>query len=106
MRAYAHALAGDLGLAYKDALQAIEYDPHDLEAYRQLDYLLVRQRRFDEAIEHWNRFLALEPENARAYFERAGTYQRKGDMPNALADLERAADLGNEEAKELMERYR
>ena len=45
-----------------------------------------------------NRFLELEPEHARAYLERAGTYHHKGEVAKSQADLKRSCDLGNPEA--------
>jgi tetratricopeptide (TPR) repeat protein len=71
-----------------------------------LDYILASQGKWDEILDIWNRFLALEPNNAEAYFERAGTHKHKGDMDSALADLDRACDLGKQEACNLRKRYR
>jgi hypothetical protein len=35
-------------------------------------------------VEHWNRFLALEPNHAKAYLERGGTFYHKGDLKESL----------------------
>jgi len=93
-------------LAYTDFEQAIRLNPHDLKSYRMMDSLLASQRRWDEIIEYWNRFLSLEPDNGVAYLERAGVNRHKGDMQSALADLKIACDLGNKKACEIQGRNR
>ena len=85
-------------LAHSDLEQAIRLNPHDIKAYRMMDNLLASQQRWDEIIEHWNRFLSIEPNNGDAYLERAGTHKLKGDMQSALTDLRTACSLGNNKA--------
>jgi tetratricopeptide (TPR) repeat protein len=71
-----------------------------------LDYVLASEAKWDEIIDNWSQFLALEPNNAGAYFERAGAHKHKGDMKSALADLDRACELGKEEACKIGKAYR
>jgi tetratricopeptide (TPR) repeat protein len=89
-------------LAYSDFEKAIRLDPHDFKCYQMMDNLLATQKRWDEIIEHWNRFLSLEPNNGDAYLERAGTYRHKGNMQSALADLRSACGLGNQKACDIL----
>ena len=67
-----------------------------------LDWLLGKEGRWDDVIARWDRFIALEPKNANAYLERAGTHRHKGDMRAALADLKSACDLGNGNACQIL----
>ena len=92
-------------LALADCRRAIEEDPQRFDAYRMIDSLLARDRRWGEIIDYWSRYLALEPDNADAYLERAGTYRQKGAMELAIADLKQSCDLGNKKACELYKKY-
>lgn len=87
-----------LDQAISEFKQAIQYNPHHFDSFKALDYTLAAQKRWDEIIGYWNHFLALEPDNAEAYLERAGTFHNKGDEQSALADLKRACDLGQQNA--------
>jgi tetratricopeptide (TPR) repeat protein len=94
-----------IDLARSDFEQAIKLNPHDMNNYRMMDYLLASQQKWDEIIEQWNAFLNLEPNNRDAYLERAGAYKHKGDMQNALADLKSACDRGNGKACGILKQY-
>ena len=65
----------------------IELDPTHLDAYRLLDHVLFKQKRLDEIVQHWNRYLALRPKDADALMERSGTYYHKGEMSLAKQDV-------------------
>jgi tetratricopeptide (TPR) repeat protein len=97
-RGVAYSKTGRPDLALADCRRAVAGDPGLFEAYRMLDHLLAREGKWEEVLAYWDRYLALEPDNADAYFERAGTYRHKGDMNKAFADLKRACELGNQEA--------
>lgn len=88
----------DIDSALADLQAAIKIDPRHFESYRMIDYILAKDKKWDAIIEYWNTYLALEPENAGAYFERAGTYYHKHDMKRAMEDLKKACDLGNKDA--------
>ncbi|MBF0476501.1 MAG: tetratricopeptide repeat protein [Deltaproteobacteria bacterium] len=81
---------------------AIRNDPRNFKAFKELDYALATQKRWDEIISYWNQFLAMEPDNAEAYLERAGSFHHKGDEQNARVDLKRACDLGQQQACSLL----
>ena len=97
-RAAVYARTGSYEKAKADLERAIKLDPRHFAAHQLIDWLLARQRAWDEIIAYWDRFIALEPNNAAAYLERAGAYRHKGDMPGALADIDKACGLGNQEA--------
>lgn len=97
-RAAVYAQRGSYEKVKEDLEHAIKLDPRHFEAHRLIDWLLARQRAWDEIIAYWDRFIALEPNNAAAYLERAGAYRHKGDMQRALADIDKACGLGNQQA--------
>ncbi len=57
-------------------------------------------KKWDAIITHWNQFLELEPNHAKAYLERGDSYYHKGDLKSALLDDRKACDLGEQEACE------
>ncbi|MGB8329838.1 MAG: tetratricopeptide repeat protein [Polyangiales bacterium] len=92
-------------LAEQDYLRSIEIDPSNIESYRGLDHVLAQQKRFDEIILHWNRYLERKPKDARALYERSGTYYHKGQMDLAKRDVSAACRLGHEEACKTEKRF-
>ena len=46
-------------------------------------------------------YLLLEPGDAKALLERAGTHKHRGDMVAACRDLRSACEMGNAEACQL-----
>jgi tetratricopeptide (TPR) repeat protein len=84
--------------ALSDLDLAIEINPHHFESYRMVDYILARDQQWDKIINYWNKFLELEPNHAAAYLERAGTHYHNKDFENALGDLKKSCELGNQEA--------
>jgi tetratricopeptide (TPR) repeat protein len=105
-RASTHLALGRYNESLSDARRAIELDPHNLNFARYVDYVLVQQRRWDEIISMWNRFIELEPVNAAAYLERCGASFHKGDLQAALRDAEMACKLGNREGCETVNMIR
>ncbi len=97
-RGAVYARRGSYEEAKADLKRVIELDPRHFESHRLIDWLLARQGAWDEIIGYWNRFIELEPNNGHAYLERAGAYRHKGDMQRALADLDKACGLGNQQA--------
>jgi tetratricopeptide (TPR) repeat protein len=76
----------------------VQLDPKHFESYRSLDWVLAKQGKWDAVVEHWNRFLALQPNHARAYLERGGTFFHKRDLKRAFEDAQKACQLGEQEA--------
>lgn len=93
-RGIALADAGYLEDAATDFSRAGELNPTLFDAYLRLDQVCAQNRQWDTIIEHWNRFIAHNPDHARAYMERAGAYHHSGNQRAAVADLKRACDLG------------
>lgn len=90
--------AGEFDSALSALNRSIDANPSHFESYRMIDNLLAKNGKWEEIIEYWDQFLMYEPEHAEAYFERSGTYYHMGDMTNAMADLEKACQLGCEDA--------
>lgn len=79
--------------------------PDDFRAHQQLDYALARQRQFGRIVEMWNAYLLRNPNDARAYFERAGTYHHLGRPTERQADFTKACELGSVEGCAAKKRF-
>jgi tetratricopeptide (TPR) repeat protein len=88
----------NLKSALSDLELAIEMNPHHFESYRMADYILAKDQQWGKIINHWDKFLELEPDHAGAYLERAGAHYHNKDFEKALADLKKSCELGNQEA--------
>lgn len=92
--------------AYDHYLATIEREPDNFSAHVSLDRILSRQRRWDELLEMWGRYLERNPRDADAWHERAGTNYWKGDLEAARSDAARACELGKERACNLAQRLK
>lgn len=77
---------------------AAQAAPDDFSAHQALDYALAHHRNFAEVIAMWNEYLARHPDDANALFERSGAHFNSGHRAEAKADLERACELGVDQA--------
>ncbi|NQZ25485.1 MAG: DUF4034 domain-containing protein [Colwellia sp.] len=102
---YKEALASikknDADWAAVKLIEAIEIDPHQIEFYLALDMVLGQTKQWKPIINHWQKFIALYPNNNRAHFEISGTYHHNQNSGKSLYHLERAAELGHLQAKEI-----
>lgn len=89
---------GQMELALQDFRRTIDMDPANFDAHRNADRILSQQKRWDEILALWNRYIESAPANAEAYFERGGTNFHKGDLAAAQADAAKACELGKQEA--------
>lgn len=105
-RAMAHWKSAQFDEAYRDFRRVIDLDPAHLEAYRNADRLLARQKKWDEIITMWNWYISRQPPSAEAYFERGGAYFHKGDMAAARADAARACELGKNQGCRMVEQLK
>jgi tetratricopeptide (TPR) repeat protein len=94
-----------LNEALEELKQAIKLDPNEINFYIAIDEVLMQSRDWNQIIEFWDNFISKHPNNSRAYLERSGAYHHKGDENSAISDLETAARLGNQPAKQLLKRY-
>jgi len=102
-RGWALKKLGKYDAALADARQAIAVDPGHYNSYVLLDSILARSQDWSQIIRYWNAYIALQPDNPDAYYERAGTYLHYGDRAASLRDLKKAADLGHVQARERYE---
>lgn len=97
--------------AAADYLQAIHLNPQDAYAHFNLGVVYARLDRFkgtyaQKAIESYTRAIELDPQNAEAYYNRGHVYMIKKEYDNqlALADFQKAAELGDPKAKNMLKR--
>ena len=62
-----------------------------------LNYVLLRKRKYNEIVALWDAYIKRNPDDARAYLEREGTYYWKNDSKKAMQDAKKACELGNPE---------
>jgi tetratricopeptide (TPR) repeat protein len=105
-RGVAHGKAGREDMALVDFRRVMDLDPGRFEAYLYADRILSRQRRFDDCVDVWNRYLRVVPGDATAYMERGGSHYHRGDFAAAHADARRACELGKREACAMAERVK
>lgn len=84
--------------AMRDFKRTIELDPAHWNAHLNADRILVAEKKWDEGIELWNKYLERVPTSADAYYERSGMYRLKGDTASARVDMTKACELGKREA--------
>lgn len=92
---------GDFERALAEFETAVQSDPRDIESYKNIDFLLARQGKWDAIIGRWNEYLRLEPRSGEGYLERGGAYLHKGDHESAIADANRACQFGNQKGCEV-----
>ncbi|KAG5648245.1 hypothetical protein DXG03_006203 [Asterophora parasitica] len=63
------------------------------EAHKQSGNTLMSSRKYDEAIESYNKAVALDPTNPVYYSNRAAAYSSKGDHLAAVGDAEQALSV-------------
>jgi tetratricopeptide (TPR) repeat protein len=93
-RGNARAASGQHDLALVDYRRVMDLDPAHFAAHLNTDRILSRQRRWDDCIDVWNRYLRVVPRDAEAYYERGGSHFRKGDVAQSILDLKRSCELG------------
>lgn len=105
-RARAYIEQNRLARAKGDLVRAIALNPDDYDYYKLLDWVLAKEKDWDQIIGYWDRYIELHPDNSRAYVERGGAYYHKGDLKEAVRNAKIAADMGNLEGKEAYGKFR
>ena len=85
--------AGEFAAAATVFARAVDADPTNLEARRQLALAHVDAGRPDRAEAAWKELLALDPGRASAHFELARLLANRGQADEAIRRLTRATDL-------------
>lgn len=105
-RARAYIQQRNLDLALVDLKKAIDIDPHEINNYSLIDYVLAKSKNWNQIIKYWDQFIELHPDNGRAYVERGGAYFHKGDIKSAVKNAKISADLGNLEGIEAYDKFK
>lgn len=96
---------GDLAVAEKHLLRAIEIDPTFSPGRLALARVYMRTERFEQAAPHLEAVVAVEPKNSEALYQLSRVYvrlKRKEDADRTLAAFKRLSD--DEKKQELTER--
>ncbi|MDQ7784259.1 MAG: tetratricopeptide repeat protein [Desulfomonilaceae bacterium] len=99
LRARAYILLGNYGQAEQSLKRAVEIAPDHASAYLYFGVVAMRRGLMDEALEYFNRALALDRNLVEAYKERARTFIQLRDNVRAAADLTTAAELDPADAE-------
>ena len=89
-----HFAEGDHQRALEDYRKSIAADPTFTEALHGMTRTLQDLDRLDEAIEVANRIAAIDPEDVLAHTSLSVLYQKKGMVPEAEAEANKARVLG------------
>ncbi len=82
----------------KEALdKAIELNPKDSDLYTQRAMANAQMQDYASAIQDYNSAIAADPNNAKAFLDRARLKSLEGNNKGALADLAKAKDLYGEQ---------
>ena len=84
--------------ALADLRRVMEVAPRAYEPHLHADRILTEHKRFDECLELWSRFLEVVPAHKDAFFERSRAFSNLNDFTAALADAQRACELGRMDA--------
>ncbi len=93
-RAYEKEQKGDFQGAIDDLKQAVEHQPaRRAEACERMARLKQDHGDWAGALTAYDQLVAMDPNNANAYYTRAGGKKQHGDFEDAMADYTRAAEL-------------
>lgn len=87
------------------AQKAVILAKEDANSFDVLGWLLLLDARYEEAERTLRRALELDSQNASAYLHLGMLYLQKDDRVAAYDKLVKASDLGNDEAKVLLDQY-
>ncbi|MFZ3263250.1 MAG: tetratricopeptide repeat protein [Terriglobales bacterium] len=89
-----HVAEGNDEQAVEDYRQSLAADPTFTDAFHGLSRALQNLDRLDEAIEVSNRLAELDPDDILAHTSLSIIYQKKGMVPEAEAEANKARILG------------
>lgn len=87
------AKKGEYGVAKKECERAIELEADSPLPYRTLGGMLLRERRFEEAVVMYGAAIAVEPAYYPAYKALVGMYVSLGEWEEALPVAEKLVEL-------------
>ncbi len=102
---------GNLLSAYENDKTAIKYfqraiklNPDRSSAYFNMGVSYGELEQYDKALQAINQAIQMEPDRALYYYGRGRVYLLSGQKDKALMDIQWAAELGNQDAKDYMEK--
>ena len=104
-RAQARANVDDLKGAMADVKKALKLDPGEYSAVKLADWILTKDKKWDDIIAMWDAYIKHKPHDGRAWADRGGAKFHKGDIKGSMADAKHAAELGNRAGREAYEKY-
>ena len=102
MRGNAKRNLGDLDGAISDQNKALDFDPLYADGYFNRGSAKYKMGDFDGAIEDYTQVIKISPKDSDAFFNRANVKKEIGDIKSACEDWKKAANLGDEEAENLL----
>lgn len=96
------AILEDNGKAAKDFSKVLELDPKNMIAYYNRGLAFKKLNQLNRAIIDFSEAIKLDPYNKYAVYNRALVKLRMDDIESACEDLAKAADLGIENAAEII----
>jgi tetratricopeptide (TPR) repeat protein len=85
--------AGQAEKGLKILQELIVKKPADLELLNSLGFTSYKMKKYDEAIEYWDRILGYDKDNARALYMIGMAYQKKGDSAKGKALCDKAISM-------------
>jgi tetratricopeptide (TPR) repeat protein len=80
--------------------------PNDFDLHLSIDHALASQGKFDEVVQLWDVFIKAQPQDPRPYSERGGAKWLAKQRDGALADIQKACDMGLQSACALLPQLR
>jgi tetratricopeptide (TPR) repeat protein len=97
-RGIAYYKNGQHDRAIDDYNKAIALNPNYVGAYYRCGdiYFYYMEGQYDRAIENFNKVIQLDPNDVQAYYKRGLVYYKLRNKSKAIADFQKACDLGLE----------
>lgn len=92
--------------AKQDLLKAISIEPQTYYYYNLLDWLLTKKKNWQQIIFYWEKYIKLNPLDARALVQQSGAYYHLGQIKKALEFAKKAADMGDAQGQEIYDKYK
>jgi tetratricopeptide (TPR) repeat protein len=103
-RAMTYEKSENWKLALLDYAKAIKLDPKDVQAYSNRGILYFQRKMYSQALEDFSQSVEVDPSFSDGYLNRALVRAVRGDMTAAIMDAKKAAELGNEDARLLLDK--
>lgn len=89
---HVYVARGELAMAAQEYEKALELDPQNLKALENLAnyYSAINARK---ALEYYNKYLEVDPDDAEIYFQMGFLYQKEGDVQRTLGAFKKSVEL-------------